>query len=514
MFYRNNEKGYALVVVLLTISIIFSISAVLTSKTITSAKQISYTNDYIRLIDLAEMGATYAKVDIEKTLKESIANRLDDTSIIEDIDGDGTTTDLEKENYLNEIIISASKDVEDKVSTTRNVLDSNKYQVEVNTLEANKSKVIFGVNSTGNDGNESYPVQYEIIATITLGDVSTEIGPVSCDTDSTKVSLDDSNYDEPSDFSTSRNTITQGGLDYTTPTENNLGTQTIDKCVNYSPLTVGNGEKVDFNGSVQVYGSGADFKQGSSVTVNGNFFSQNNVTFNQSSTGIFRDFASMMKLDMKNGSTVMVDDNLDIYDSLSMDKDSYLVVTKSLLAQNFQSNSDYKVEVGGNFLATSNFDAYGDITVHEDVVASNAKIKNGNMLVGGDFDGKLGVEGGTITVNHDLNVSELNMNKGNFIVYGDFNPTGNFNFNGGYGVVYGKIKDTSKIQSNKLETFDDPNKSDFKEGYIYQYVGDPILPPELPEITEVPSSNGSTGVGAIDENTQISFDQDNVKYRP
>lgn len=508
-----NEKGYALLVVLLTISIIFSVSAVLATKTITSAKQINSTDEYVRLIDLAEMGTMYAKIGVEESLKESITQNLNDPSIVEDIDNNGKVTEEETSKYMDTVVDKAADNVVKEISGSITIDSTNNYQVELEKLTADKSGASFSIKSIGNDGENSYPIQYSIEATITGGEVSTSVEAVSCDTDSVKVNLDDSVYTAPSDFSTARGEITDYNLDYTNATENTLNTQTIDTCTSYeNSLTVNNGERVDFNGSTKVSGSGADFKNGSMVTVNGNFYSQNDVKFNNSSTGIFRDFTSMMKLDMKNSSNVMVDDNLDIYDSLLMDTDSHLVVAKSLLTQNFNNGNNYKVDVGGNYFATSNLDVNGDVIVRGDVIASNGKISDGQMLVGGNYDGRLNVNGGNIVINGDLDASELSLDKGSMIVYGEFNPVGNFNFNGGYGVVYGTIKDKNKIQSNKLKQFDDPNKSDFEKGYIYEYIGIPVSPPALPEMPEIPGGSSSGDTGGISSNSEIEFNQKDVTY--
>lgn len=515
MNYHKNEKGFALLIVLLTITIISSVSAVLASKTISSAKQVKSADSYVRLIDLAEMGTTYTSKAIEKSLTENIAKQLDGSTVKEDLDDDGEISDYEKttyENYLDSVVNKAAIEVESEVSTPSDGVEvdgHSKYSVNVEKETASHSGVKFKVESTGYNKKHKYPIIYNVNATISdLGTVEVpdsnhEIETVSCDPTGNSDLVENDYFIEQKEFADARAKVNDSTFDYEENDNNNikLESETIGACVNYKRgFTVKNGETVTFNGSVKATDSNIVYDNGSKVFVHGNYYAPQGLEIKNSALGVFDNFASMMKINMKNGSEVWAGDNLEIYDSLNMDSDSTLTVTKSLFTQNYSDSKDTNVYVGGNWISSSNFSH-----------------KGGNIVVNGDFS-----------------APNINMDGGDMTIYGDFNPSGNFNMNGGKVVVYGDITNETYLNNNynannlfssKIIKFDKLSELDslintYGERKVYYYTGDeeiekPTVPSRPINPNEPIDSGGDIGgsdVGEDDTESEIDFEHGNVNY--
>jgi hypothetical protein len=65
MNYFKNEKGYALIIVLLTITVIMLVVPVLVSTMLNSSKQFQMTEEEIQLTKLAAMGVQYTEKAVE-----------------------------------------------------------------------------------------------------------------------------------------------------------------------------------------------------------------------------------------------------------------------------------------------------------------------------------------------------------------------------------------------------------------------------------------------------------------
>ena len=74
----KNEKGYALVIVLLTITIMFPLGAMLLFANTNSARQLQNTEEYNASVAMAEMGIVFANAKIEQILNEALPAVIDE----------------------------------------------------------------------------------------------------------------------------------------------------------------------------------------------------------------------------------------------------------------------------------------------------------------------------------------------------------------------------------------------------------------------------------------------------
>ena len=76
----KNEKGYALVTVLLTVVLIVTVSSVLMSSVLSSRKLVNISEEEMQAIDLAEMGVKHIETELKKISqgedKDNLVNKL------------------------------------------------------------------------------------------------------------------------------------------------------------------------------------------------------------------------------------------------------------------------------------------------------------------------------------------------------------------------------------------------------------------------------------------------------
>lgn len=482
-----NEKGYALIVVLLTITMIFSVAGVLGMQAITSAKQINYSDDYVRLIDLAEMGSTYANSAIDKSLTESIESALESTTDITDLNGDGSISDDEKEAYIQNQISDAANKVVSNVSTTISVEEDNQYNVSVVVESITDNTVVFGITSTGENGENAYPIYYKITATIDGTDISTSVEPVSCSNGIADVEIEDGTYSSVSQFDNAKNQISNSQLSYTDVPGDISSDITFPTCTNHnSGLNVSGGANVTYEGSAKVT-STANFGTGSEITVNGNFYAPNGANFSESSAGYFNGYSYFNNLTLNKNSEVNVLGNVQVDNNFTLQDGAVMKVKESLMTQNFQNNdSDYVMKIAGNYIVSSNFSQ-----------------KNGSIQVNGDFTTpNANIDGGDMTIYGDMNVQNgLNLNGGKVVVYGDLNVDSNF-LNNNY--KPDSLFNSKVIPFDKLSDLDSL-ETQYGDGKIYWYNGsEEVIAPPI----SVGSGNGGTGSGT----GELNLEQNDVEY--
>lgn len=90
----QNERGYTLVLVLLSITLIFAISAVLMANNLNLATQVRATDEQRQAVSLAEMGIQYT----EATIRSSIEDIIGEEGLLTDLQGEngGDVTPLEQ----------------------------------------------------------------------------------------------------------------------------------------------------------------------------------------------------------------------------------------------------------------------------------------------------------------------------------------------------------------------------------------------------------------------------------
>lgn len=499
------EKGYALIVVLLTITMIFSVAGVLGMQAITSAKQINYSDDYVRLIDLAEMGSTYANASIDKSLTKFVIAELEDPTNVQDRNNDGTVSDDEKTYYLETIVSNAANSVVSEVSTTEDgitVDEDSKFRVDVSIESTSASEVVFNVTSIGDNDEFTYPIYYTITASVNGSDVTTDVKPVSCNNGSAEVVIDDNSFNTTSEFDNAKNEISDGGLSYIDVPGTISSDISFPTCTNHnSSLDISNGANVNYEGSVKV-SSTANIDSGSTITVNGNYYGPNGTIFGESDdpnkvVGYFNGYTYMNNLTMNNNVNVEVNSNMQVDNQLTIKDGATLTVKNSLLTQNFQGNNyDYNMNIGGNYLVSSNFSQ-----------------NNGAISVNGDFTSpSANIDGGTMTIYGDMNVqNSLNLNGGQVVVYGDLNLDTNF--------MYNNYK-PDNLPSSKVIPFDDQGEledlmNEYGNGKIYWYQGvSNIIAPPI-NISTGGSGSGDgdgTGTGGTETEGGLNIEQGDVEY--
>lgn len=420
---HRNEKGYALLVVLLTITIIFSVSAVLASKTITSAKQIDYTDEYTRSIDLAEMGATYARTSIETSLQpsldEAVANI--DKDSYKDSNGDLDMSAYQSavaDDFATNVINTVNSDEKHNVNYGVNQYTTNVSLGGIDTV-SDSTIVNFHVNSIGNaninDVESEYPVEFNLA--VTLSGYTTDGTGGDSGGESSGGGFGDGYPDESvfTDFYKNPPYIYEevtGGIN--SYYENKQEGEQIDSSTPsgdtfyHNGFTIkGNIQDVTFDGNIGI-NSEMTLNSLDSFTVNGTFYEGNMLqVYNVGKVNkdgdieggvVIDDFALINRLDMNN-SVFTVHDNLDIGNpwgtaSMDLNGNSVLNVDGSLRVGNISVGPNALVNVGGDALLKGNINSPGI---------------QGNMVIKGDA-----------SYYGPINSSDV---KGKVIVYGGYTGT-------------------------------------------------------------------------------------------
>lgn len=319
-----NEKGYALLIVLLTITIIFTVSSVLISGSISSAKQINFTDEFTRSVDLAEMGSTVAKASFYKTADDIKADTNFITSdMLEEVDTDG---DGSKEKIVNttKFLNKVQSELDDSLVLVKNSdlnndgsLDTgDNYTLEaVSTIDSKDSKITYNIKSNGLAGETNHLIEFNIVVMTTPpGESSTGTVEIFDDTDDFNKAgsgLSDT-WSASSIYENNKSNYTLTNSD---------STLVVDDSVAFS-----NGLKIDsslsditFNKPVAVNGSpGPVFgESGSSsrdkVTINNSFYATPGPTFINADV-IINGFSSTQGLYF-DSSNATINNNIDIFNS-------------------------------------------------------------------------------------------------------------------------------------------------------------------------------------------------------
>lgn len=462
---HRNEKGYALLVVLLTITIIFSVSAVLASKTITSAKQIDYTDEYTRSIDLAEMGATYARTSIETSLQpsldEAIANI--DKDSYKDSNGDLNLSDYQgavADEFSTNVITTVNSSEKHNVSYGINQYTTNVSLGGIDTAD-NSTIVTFHVNSTGdadiNDVDSEYPVEFNLVVTL-LGNLTGESGGSSSEGSSTGdlvLGIPDENIFK--DYYTSHPIYNWDYVGYDGNSYNQKHISDNNPSGGYyqNGIFFDNGiNDVTFTGDVGITGS-QTFKDFENLTFENSLYSGNKITTNNSNVTV-NGFATLGDgIILENNSIFTANDNLD------------LGVAGWGSSAELQVKDDSTLNVNGNLRV-------GNISL----TSSTSKVNvDGDTIIKGNINSMSG---------------EMNL-KGNASYYGPLNG-----FSGKI-IVYGAYDGTKNDKVKLMEPGSTPEDC-VDDGYLYVLNG----------YTEGgdSSTDGSDGSGEINWDT----DQNGIKY--
>lgn len=163
----KNERGYTLVLVLLMITLMFTLGALLINKDISLSKQVASTEKYHRSVSLAEEGTTYAKASIQHTLET-----IDIDSMMTTVEqSSGSMSEEEIAVHVNEEIAQA---VMNNMPEKQVALEDDSFTINVELKNVEVDEIIFAIQSTGKAERE-YTITAEIvIATEVIIDSSGE----------------------------------------------------------------------------------------------------------------------------------------------------------------------------------------------------------------------------------------------------------------------------------------------------------------------------------------------------
>ncbi len=165
MKFIKNNRGYTLVLVLLIITLIFSISAVLIAKNINSAKQVKETENHYEAIALAEMGIEYGEAVIQDCWDSWKSDSTLLTAILNDV---ADLTPEQATKVMAEIIKSK---VEDNIPIDSNFSVSLTYQSVVDAEDPEKYTIIFSLVSIG--GDNEYTITADVVSMAEIAVTST-----------------------------------------------------------------------------------------------------------------------------------------------------------------------------------------------------------------------------------------------------------------------------------------------------------------------------------------------------
>lgn len=440
----KNEQGYALLVVLLTISIIFSVAGLLASKSITSAKQINSTDEYVRLIDLAEMGTTNARVRIE----QSVANQLEDDILRDTYELD---TGFDLKNYL----IAINQHVLNDVGSTKSVNfgdeRGHQYKVDIDgSLDTDGKSLIYTVNSVGlNSDKEEYRLKYNVVIKGSLDGGLSESGSGGS-TDLTEIRTKiESERDIASNY-----IVSYWPVEYTEYYK--------DGEVYQNDITVKGSE--EFNGNTYIGGNGLTVSNADPVVVKGSLFTQNNTSISDSNM-IVNGYMYANNLPMTN-STLKVIGNLDVKNEITINpsnKDNVeLEVSGSVLTSKINLSNNAEVNIGGSLIMDGASKIDGDMTV------------GGNAEFNSNFDSMKG----NLIIKGNAKFADINFNggglKGKIIVEGKLDKESAF-YNKNLSIIR-KITDYSQTTDDGYIYYFDRESGDSEEGIVViqediEYIG-------------------------------------------
>lgn len=345
---KLDEKGYALLIVLLTITIIFSVSSMLISGSISSAKQINFTDEFTRSVDLAEMGSTIAKASFYKAADDITTNTnfiTNDMYEEKDIDGDGSREKVvNTSKFLAKVQTELDYSILKVQSSDLNsdgLADSgDRYSLTASsTVDDANLKITYVIQSDGLAGNTNHLINFNIVVRATPpseGESSWGIFDDSGDFDNGGYLIDadsDSAYTGsfgPGSNLTGSGSIEIGGSPYY---QNNLS---ID-----SNLT-----DITFTGNLGIKGGTVEFGNApsssrDSILFNGSFYSDNGAKFTNSD--IIMNGYSMTKGLTIDSSKLTVNNNLFVKEGALEIKNSY-----------FNAENKTTVEILGSLFSGAN----------------------------------------------------------------------------------------------------------------------------------------------------------------
>lgn len=318
----KNEKGYALVTVLLTVVLIVTVSTVLMSSVLSSRKLVNISEEEMQAIDLAEMGVKHFTSELEDILSEI----------------NSTPEKYPNKNNIDETII---EQLNNKFSNEFTVNNNEKYKYKVKDINKSRenNNINFTFTSTGEVNNGTRLQKKDI-----TGNLSILVHPANSDEnifDDPKLKDKLCKTGEKESYE-----ITYDNKVYTVyPSGFTIGKDTIDGNIITCGLEVHKKpEKAIFYGDLIVLG---DIKQNvisnlPKITINGNTRFDSLEIRTNGEFIVNGDFAKFTKLNVKNHTNTKINGDIFIKD-LQLWPNARLEVTKNAYICNKNDKGELKV---------------------------------------------------------------------------------------------------------------------------------------------------------------------------
>jgi len=152
--FLSNNHGYALVIVLLTITIFLLLGFTFMGHALNTTKQSSIIEDRIQATDLAEMGAEYYSRVIDEEIDEIY--KILDAKVNNEL-----IPNITQDEWETKTIAQLEKDLTDKAkSLAKNLINDHNFTLNKKTME-HENELVFDLKKFDYDGEQK--IEYEVI---------------------------------------------------------------------------------------------------------------------------------------------------------------------------------------------------------------------------------------------------------------------------------------------------------------------------------------------------------------
>ncbi|MCR2820556.1 hypothetical protein [Lederbergia panacisoli] len=388
----KNEKGHALIITLGIIVLIFLFAATLMIYTFNSRAEVKKSETYIQETEVAEMGITFFKENLNKALVQ----------INEEISKDRNATLEDLKNRLSETLTKLNN------KSWKITDNTHSYTLTVPpvTLDKNTNKITVTVNSIGKKSDESkgrlLTAKYELIGSIGGGNDGGSGGEGG----NSNPAFEDSNdfkkidnpsrlvfaYEETGDSKRFSNPLTLGPGTSITVKDNVLfeynlvfggtnlqvGNNAIFKDSTrfqpYSSLNIGNNAIFDLNADFQqdtkiniggnaLFNNAINIGERSEVNIGGALYSGKNIRFNNYSNTIIKGDAKIPAATFDQNSTLLVSGNFMMSEGATIEKNVMITIEKSASFTHISIGQGSILHIKGNLFSTRWHNVTGKICV-------------------------------------------------------------------------------------------------------------------------------------------------------
>lgn len=437
----RNERGYALALVLVTITLIFSFGAVLISKNIGSSKRINSTESYHLPVALAEMGVTYAHKAINQTL----------TDITPELVTKHTKDSFNHEEFLDDVANTVAQTVTE--NGHRIMEGESAFLVTVEGERQEDNSILFTVESAGTDGKGTYPITVQMrvgnegVLESSGGNSGGNDGNSNGGGSGESSETGDSN-DSSIQFFENLNQFTEKVIEFPTNVtydvlQNNGVTFTEDTAITKS---------TKYNNGININSKGITLDFGADIYI------QNDLNFhnNAAKMNVYGNI-STGNINNAIGSTLNIKNYAEFRNGLNLQNTTLAVGENVKINGSVRLNSMNSVKVDGelnseNAVEISNSN---DVTIGGFTRINGLTMNNSEAVIKNNFHsrGNLSIASNSRLIVHgSMNLNDFSVAAGTeLIIYGDAIFSGNITGNSIRGkiIVYGDVGATPSV-SNQL----------------------------------------------------------------